>query len=319
MMIDEPESGELAAEDKAYFESRGEKMPTEKVEKPSEEKAEASAEAETDLDVLDEEAPKEDKKVPLRALTKEREEGKKARQALQELEKRHAVLEDRWNTILQLNQQPEQPADEDPEPDPNQDIFAHNAWLKRQVEKVNKTVAERDQIDKAAKEEAQREAAVWNLWGEASKAEVAETPDYQEAVKWMSETRTKQLAAMKAFHPQFQTQAGIDQQINTELKQIVIAAAQQGISPAKVVYNMAKEWGYAGPPPKDDPKPEDGAIDKLSKNLDAETSLSGTGGSRPGGALDARAIADMSPSDFEAWYAKNGPVAFKKLQTRGTA
>lgn len=316
MSADENDVGELPAEDKAYFESRGEKLP-EKVEKSNEEKAETPAETETD-ELLDEEAPKEDKKVPLRALTKEREEGKKSRLALQELEKRHAVLEDRWNTILQLNQQPEVKADEDPEPDPNQDIFAHNAWLKRQVEKVNKTVADRDQSDKAAKDEAQREAAVWNLWGEASKAEVAETPDYQDAVKWMSETRTKQLAAMKAFQPQFQSQAGIDQQINNELKQIVIAAAQQGISPAKVVYNMAKEWGYAGKP-TDDPKPEDGAIDKLSKNLDAETSLSGAGGSRPGGSTTPKDIANMSPEQFEAWYDKHGAAGFKKLQTRGTA
>jgi hypothetical protein len=159
---------------------------------------------------------------------------------------------------------------------------------------------------------------VWNLWGETARATTAATPDFPDAVKWMSETRTRQLAAMSAFQPQFKTQAGIDQQINMELKQIVIAAAQQGVSPAEVVYGMAKEWGYTAKP-KEAAADDGKAVDKLSKDMEAETSLSGAGGSRPGAALDAKAIADMSADQFEAWYAKHGAVGFKRLQVRGNA
>src|SRR6185369_527688 len=140
------------------------------VEKPSEKEAEAPAEAETDLDVLDEVKP--DKTVPLRALTKEREEGKKARQALQEAEKRAAILEDRWNTILALQEQQAPAKAEDVPPDENVDIFAAIKYEREKRLALEAKMTYREKADAQAKEETQRETAVWNLWGEASKAAI---------------------------------------------------------------------------------------------------------------------------------------------------
>jgi hypothetical protein len=119
------------------------------------------------------------------------------------------------------------------------------------------------------------------------------------------------LQALKGLNPQFATEAGITKQINDELKQIVIAAAQQHISPAEYIHSMAKEWGYAGPKPAATDAVAN--LEKVEQAIDASTSLSSVGGSRPQAALDAKAIADMSPSEFETWFAKNGAAKFKKM------
>lgn len=311
------DENELSSDDKAYFESRGEKLPEQKEKPDVQEKETVEAEAEAGL--LDDEGvdkleEKVEKVVPLRALTREREEGKKAKAALQEAEKRAAILEDRWNTILALQEQqkPEQ-VDEDPEPDQNKDIFAHSAWLKRQVDKLSKGMTEREQAEKQAKESTEYEGKVWGFWHQDAAAYKAENAEFEDAVKWMSETRAKQLKALSKFQPQFDTEPGITAQINKELFDITVAAAQQGIRPAEIIYSMAKEWGFQGKPKTDD------TVEKLAQDIDAETSLSSTGGSRPGTGLTPKDIADMSPDAFEAWYTKHGAAGFKRLQTRGNA
>lgn len=320
MAGDNEEIGSLSAEDQAYFSSRGETEVKPEPQKEPETVVDPDVEAElAEDDITD--APAADgqvepkKLVPLTALTRERKDAKELRARLSEIEKENAVLADRWNMILKANEaQAQQPAkDEDPEPDPNTDIFAHNQWLKRQVEALRTSNEQTRQADQQAKQAEEQETKVWNFWHQSAAAYKAETPDFNDAVTWMSTERTRQLKALSGLQPQFKTEEGIVRQINSELKDIVIAAAQGGVSPAEYIYSMAKEWGYT---PKQAAQTTEAAIAALTKteqNITAATSLSSASGTRPNAALDPQAIANMSPSEFESWLSKNGEKGFRKM------
>lgn len=316
------ESDTLDADAKAYFESRGEKLPTAEPAKAVEaekepEKVEPEAnEGGKDTQPGEERNPNGLDARGLAAVRAEREEKKAIRAEKEEMAKKLAVLEDRWNLMLNAQQQQQQPQPEqpDPEPDPNVDIFAHNAWMARQQQRLNAQLAEmqKQAQQQAEAAQAQRaEAEIWNDWRQSAAAEKAANPEFEGALKFMSERRVRELAAYGEYNPQFRTQQGILNQINAELKGVILDARRNGISPAKAIFQLAKSWGYApAPKPTEDPAR---AVEALARNVDAETSMSGTGGSRPNSGPTAKDIADMSPDEFEAWFAKHGESGFKRI------
>lgn len=325
-MTDEIETGAdeaLTDEAKAYFESRGEKGP--QAEQAEDGEAGKEPVKETGAEEIDEsgdgeQAAKGDKTVPLRAVTKEREERKAAQRELQELRTKHAVLEDRWNTFIQATQaqqqaQPQQKVDDDPMPDPQQDIFAYSAWQQRQIDKMSARFDEREQAEKRQQQESSQEAQIWDHWGRSVAAVKGELPDFGDAATFLSDARTKQLQAYAAVDPRFGDPNAINRQIDSELRQIVVAAAQAGTNPAKAVYELAKSWGYAGPKPATNADPGK-VVEKIAKSMEAETSLSEAGGSSARGTLSAEDIANMSPDEFEAWFAKHGERGFKRIAGR---
>lgn len=314
--METPETEALSPEEQAYFDSKGETLEPEKeVEKP-----EPDAEIETDEPEVETEddqpdEPRAAKTVPLAALTKTREETKALKQALEEQKTRNAIWEDRWNTLLKSGQQPaEQQAakDEDPEPDPNVDIFAHQQWLARQLKAERDTRTKQEQEQARQREEQQAELQVWNAWETDARSYVQENADFPNAAQWLSDFRDKQLAALGKVQTQFADPKVRNAQIEQELKQIVIAAKQQGLSSAQFIYEIAQGYGYTpkAPEPEADPA---ASLDRLERAVSGSTSLSATGGGRPAAAPDAAAIANMSPEQFGAWLAKNGERGFKKL------
>jgi len=303
---------DLDAETAAYFESGGDKLPAEKPEKQPDTATDKPAESDPAGKMPDPaaEADKQPTTVPIRALHEEREEKKALRAEREEMSRKLAVLEDRWATLLSMQQQQDQaqPA-EDPEPDPNKDIFAHNAWLKRQFDKLNGTLTERQQQEQQARQAAEGEQRVWSFWHQDAAAYKAQAPEFEDAVKWASEFRSSQLKAMASLYPQFANEQGIAQQINTELRDLVLTAAKNGISPAKAVHDLAKSWGFKGKAPEPD---QTKVIADANKGADAEKSLSAMGGSAAPGPKSAEEVASMSDSDFAAWLEKN-PKGFKRL------
>lgn len=318
------ESDTLDADAKAYFESRGEKLPTAEPAKAVEaEKEPETVEAEGEGGEKD--APPVEDRNPngldargLAAVRAEREEKKALRAEKEEAQRKMAVLEDRMNLMLaaqaQAQQQQPQPEQPDPEPDPNVDIFAHNAWMARQQQRLNAQLAEmqKQAQQQAEAAQAQRaEAEIWNDWRQSAAVEKAANPEFEGALKFMSERRVRELAAYGEYNPQFKTQQGILNQINAELKGVILDARRNNISPAKAIFTLAKSWGYApAPKPAEDPAR---AVEALARNVNAETSMSGTGGSRPNSGPTAKDIADMSPDEFEAWFAKHGESGFKRI------
>jgi hypothetical protein len=307
--LDGVESNELDAETKAYFESGGEKLPAAATEQPV-----AATEKPVDAGLTDKaaqaavEGDKQPTTVPLRALQEEREEKKALREEHRKASEELAILRDRWQTLLQMQQ--EQPkADADPEPDQNSDIFAHHAWLSRQLGNLKGTVAERQQQEQQARQAAEGERQVWDYWHQDAAAYKAKAPEFDDAVKWMAGERTKQLKALAGVNPNLRTEQGITAQINEELKGVIVAAAQARISPAEYIHNMAKEWGFKAKAAEPDPAK---VIADANKGKDAEVSLSAMGGGAAPGPKSAEDVAAMSPADFEAWLTKN-PKGFKRL------
>lgn len=295
----------LSAEEQAYFDTRGEAeiKPVPEPEVVEEEKPEIEEAGEEEVAV-------DPPKVPLAALTKERQAAKELKAKLADTDKKLAILEDRWNTLLKVQEPPKtEVVADDPEPDPEKDIFAHSAWQARQIKAVTEAMKTRDQSEQQARAAADEDNAIWSLWKQSAASIKAERPDFDDAMNFLSEARLKQMQAYAVVDERFGDEAQRVAQLNAELKQIIKTAKAKNINPADAVYQIASTYGYA---PK--PKVDTEQLERLEKAIDGSTSLSAVGGSRPAAALDAKAIADMSASEFEAWYAKPGnQQKFKRL------
>ena len=303
------EEGKLSAEAEAYFSSGGEVMPE---NKPDTDTAQPETNAvqeqlQPEMPVIDGDGAEQegdpDRKVPYGALHKERAKRKELEQKLQAEATAKAVLEDRWNTLAQVMQQTNEPAvDDDPEPDPNIDVFAHVQWQNRQNKKLLDQLQERESNAVQQQQVQAQEKAVADYWQDSSQEFAAKTPDYNAAVHFLSETRDKQLQSMATAYPQFQTQEGRFQQMNAELRDIVITAAKTGQSPAQVIYDMSKAYGFAG-----GASASNAVAEQLQTIQDAQSrnrTVAQASGSPSGDAMTAQAIADMSDKDFERWYSK---------------
>lgn len=310
-MEDGEDIGGLDADATAYFESRGETTEPAKVDPPNPAPSgEIDTEAQHDI-----EGAQKDRMVPIRAVTRERDENKALRSKIEEMERRSAVLEDRWNTMLSLGQQPQQQEQPPAPPDPEQDIFAFSKWQAEQLKALQTQVQTKDQAEQQATEARRAEKQVWDLWESDTRAFAAtpEGKDFGDAATWLANFRDNQLSALSTVDTRFADKRARDAQMNDELKQIVIAAAQQGKSPAQAIYAIAKGYGYTGPKPAANADPG-AAIEKIAKNADAEISLSNMGGAPASkGAATAEDIANMSPADFDAWFKKHGENGFRRL------
>jgi hypothetical protein len=242
--------------------------------------------------------------VPLRALQEEREEKKALRSELETMRRHSAVLEDRWNTLLSLSDQGQPP------PDPEQDIFAALTYERQQRQALEQSLTERDQMARAEMQAAEGQRQIWSYWHQDAAAFKAKAPEFDQAVRWMSEQRTAQLKALSGLNPEFRTEAGVARQINNELQAIVVAAAQSGVSPAGYIYEMAKQWGWRGGGGTDGGEfvPYRGG-----RRSGAEFSLSSMGGGAHSGPRTPEDVAHMSTGEFEAWLTRNGSRGFKRL------
>lgn len=301
------QSVELSPSEAAYFESGGN---TEIVASPEpalapEPPPVIDPSAIAPVDGQQQERDEKGRYVPHQALHAEREEHKKTKAELEEIRKTQAVLNDRWNTLLQLREQPKQePA---APPDPNEDIFAYAKWQGDQIKALEEKVNSRDKQEEQARTVAQEEQAVWNHWSESAKAYEATQTDFGDAVKHLSDMRMKQLSGLAAIEPAWATEQGRLGQINAELKQIVIGAQQKGLNPAEVVYQLSQVYGFAPPAAADPAKVE--LPEKLAAIDAAQTAsrtLATPGGRSATDPMTAEAIASMSAPEFEAWIKAPG-------------
>lgn len=320
-----PVNTSLTPEEVAYFESEGASpLPgIQEAEHVEEKRLQAEAE---ELEQQDEQTEQGDKPrdekgryVPHEAFHAEREKRKAFEREVNELKTFKAVMEDRWKTLLTATDKPAEKAEEDPEPDANVDIFAHNAWLKRQIDKERSIRSERDEAEKASRVAQEQEQAVWSEWHQSAQSYMAETPDFGDAVKFMSDLRDKQLQALSFANPQLRNEQGRVQQINAELKSIIQAAKQQGLSPAQAVYQLAQGFGYqkaAQAPvraaPQSPQMPE--KLEKVAKAQEASRTLGQASGAPGGDAMTIDSLSKMGQAEFNAWVASPGnEVVFRRL------
>jgi vacuolar-type H+-ATPase subunit I/STV1 len=297
----------LTAEETAILESGGERdipEPAPIVEKAPDKEAQAAVEG------------VKQKMVPHETFHAEREEHKKTKAELSELREFRAAMDERMRWFEAAQQQPQK---DDTPPDPNVDVFAALKWTQDKLLEQQTAANESRQRQEQQTQEQQREAQVWNYWQQDAATYTKENPDFGNAAKWLSDYRDKQLTAMSNVDARFTTPQARNAQIETELKGIIIAAAQQRKSPAQLVYELAKGYGYAA---KAEP---DGAlnagldglnarIDQLDKAQSANRTVGNAPGNAGGDEMTAEALANMPEQEFAVWMAKPENAAkFRKL------
>lgn len=304
-MDEKPESG-LSAAETAFFETGGNAPlePTPETVTQPEAIQPEPVEQDGSVNVRDDKG-RFVKTIPFDVFHAEREQHKQTKAEMAELREFKGRMEERWQMLAAAAQQTEQkPVDNDPEPDPNTDIFAHNAWLKRQFEGLKKGQTEREASEAKAKEASEFEGKVWQFWNNDAATYKATNPEFEDAVKWMSETRTAQLQAMADVHPQFSTEAGVVAQINRELFEINVLAAQQGKKPAEIIFNMAKKWGYQGKqPPANEALTLPAELAKVAAAQTASRTVGAAPGAATGAELTLQQIVDMPQAEFKQWMA----------------
>lgn len=295
----------MTTEETAFFESGGEKeIPASPaaIEKPVEDQtAQAAIEGAAQV-----------KTVPHATFHAEREEHKKTKAELSDLREFRAAMEERMRWFEAAQQQPQK---DDTPPDPNVDVFAALKWTQDQLQGVQKQANESRQQQEQREQSQRAEKQVWDYWQADAATYTKENPDFGNAAKWLSDFRDKQLTAYSAVDQRFANPQARNAQIETELKGIVIQAAQQRKSPAQLVYEIAKGNGYT-------PKAEaDGGLNARIDQLDRAQGASRTVGAAPGNAggdeMTPEALANMPEQEFAIWMGKPGNSAKFEKMMRG--
>lgn len=215
--------------------------------------------------------------------------------------------------VMTPQAQAEPAAEEDPEPDPNQDLIAWANWSRRDRARLQETVTQtRDTVSGTANEQAMREG-----YQRDAVAFAQENPDFGGAYNHLLTVR----AAM--LQEQGHSEKEIRQILHAEEKGLVERAFKAGKRPAELVYGMAQRLGWQKPAPAADPAPAPAAaaaaarpaaatqqqqpsvveeIERIQRGQEASKSLSDAGGAPQ--ELSVEALASMSESDFNALYAK---------------
>lgn len=290
---------ELTAEEQAYFESGGEtelKLTPEPVEELPQDAEQPALQEEPQTQERDEKG----RYVPHQALHAEREEHKKTKAQLEEISRKQAVLEDRWNTLLKIKEAQPQPEPELP-PDPEQDIFGFAKWQADRVKALEEKLSSQEKQTEQQRQIEAQEQEVWSTWKHDANSYASEKPEFGDAVQWLSDFRAKQLASMAAIDERFSSPEGINAQINAELRAIVLAAKEKGQRPASVVHQMALAYGFQ--PKSSDPQnlslPEQ--LAKVASAQEAARTVGQAAGRAGADALTPEAIAAMPAAEFERW------------------
>lgn len=258
------------------------------------------------------------KMVPHAALHETRLELKEAREAAAKREEEHkaemAKAMDRFEKTLAAFA----PKKEEPKPEPVPDFETDPAgWIAhtmqtqgKSLEAVQTELATLKQEKAKAAETSKQQAAVKEIFDyavEQEKTFKASNPDYDDASKFILESRQTELAFM-GYTPQ-----QIAEMINVERLTIAHQAKQQGKNPAEIVYNIAKSRGYAKKAP--DPLPGEGEgggggkqptaeevarqrLDAAQKGRQQDQGLSGANGNAPS-PLTAQRLLELPDAEFD--------------------
>lgn len=292
---------ELTPEEVAYFESGGEKEVKELAPVP--EQVEDTPNPETVVENNEgQEKPRDDKGkfVPHQALHAEREEHKKTKADLAEIARKQAILEDRWNTLLKLKEEPAQ--QEEGPPDPEQDIFAAFKWQQKQLQETQDQLRQRREQEQQYQQRSSQEQMIQSEWTRSISEFSAKVPDFQDAAKFLADARMKMYETLASVDEQLSTPQGRNQRINDEVSQLVIAAKQKGLDPAELVYNLAKQSGFAGPAPQTQTPQMPDRLAGIEAAQKASQSLTASGGRTGADPLTAESILSMDTQEFNKWY-----------------
>jgi hypothetical protein len=325
--LSEEETTSFAAYEK---EALANDPPEEELEPEAEAPAEAEADAEEpDLepDDDDEIEPKESRNVRLR-IKKEAEKRRAAEARAVDLERQNAITLERLNILAaaihgeqeQTRQAAQQPqAEEDPMPDPDQDIFAFAKWQARQLERVKSEQQQFAQLQQQQRQtyEQQQQFQAFAREVQAEEARFqAQKPDYGDAVNHVRSHRVNAYQ-MLGYSPEQAAQL-----VDRDALNFVAQLRQSGRPIAESIYEFARSQGYKpGAAQAETPRDESGRfrserIETATRAQTANKSLSGSAGTATSAAVTGSDIAKMSAKEFERFLerdAKNGYKISQKL------
>lgn len=297
----------LSKEEQSYFETGGEAVPSSVSDIPQT-PAEPAIPENPDAPVVEQEGDgsqardERGKFVPHQALHQERLARKEAQEQLRALSEKQAILEDRWNTILKLQDKPQEEAKGPP--DPNEDIFGAIKWQQEQFLADRKAREDEQRQQQEYHKQTQAEREISGYWQSSVQDYASREPDFTNAAGWLSDFRHKQLEVLATIEPSMATPAARNAQIDMELKQIIAVAKERGQNPAEIVHQLAKGWGYTGAQQQEQANPNQEIVDSLSrleKAQQASRTLASSGGKSPGDNMTAEAILSMSNDEFSRW------------------
>lgn len=276
----------------------------------------------------------DDKVINHGAFHKERERRKQVEKDLAELKEKFARGDERMKIMQELQAKAEKPAetekvDEDPEPDPEEDVFAYIKWQQREMgrlreanTKTTETFEETRQQADAATEQAQMVQSYERAATEYAKTE----PKFFEAYQHLLDSRHRELEFLG-----YTDQNERAQILHNEEMTIARHALANRKNPAEIMHGLAKERGFAPQVPASDPEPaktdtqaaktdetavaaEKSEADKLAElktAQEASMSLSSAGGAGVR-EMSMEALAEMSEEEFEE-FKENNPKEFRLI------
>jgi hypothetical protein len=252
--------------------------------------------------------------VPAWSLVKERQENRSLKRNLEELTRKLADHEEKWNRAserLRLLQEraaaeanPAQRPAADPEPDPGADPEAHYQWELRQHRRALEALHQQQQVNTAQVQAAQHQAV---LSGLEQQFILAGHPDYYERIKFLRERRNRELEMMG-----YNEAAERARIIANEAAMLVSGAIRQGRNPAMVAHELSEQWGYK-PATAKTAQPSSGEavsaadqIRELQRKKAASSSLQAIASRPADGPVTLEDIADMDDEAYERYVEKNG-------------
>ncbi|GEM_PF-3467101 len=253
--------------------------------------------------------------VPAWSLVKERQENRSLKRHLEELNRKLAEHEEKWNRVSErLRLLQERAAAEvnaaarpavDPEPDPAADPQAHYQWELRQHRRALEALHQQQQFNTAQAQAAHHQAVLSGLEQEFI---LAGHPDYYDRVKFLRERRNRELELMG-----YTDAAERARIIANEASMLVSGAIRQGRNPAMVAHELSEQWGYKrmAAPSTAQPTGADAVsaadqIRELQRKKAASSSLQAIASRPPDGPVTLEDIADMDDEAYERYVDKNG-------------
>jgi hypothetical protein len=297
----EMDLGPFTAEERAYFDSKGEKdipaaAPPTGEPTPAQAPAEPTAVAEPVPT-----SPEKQREVPQQALHEERKRRQDAEEKARNLELLNARMEERFRMFAEAARPPPQA----PRPPPSADTDIFGAVKHIQAEQ-RQTRQEIDQYKRQIQQEDQLKAL--RGWGAGNEREFLKTnPDYYDALNHLRQARGRELAVWGMTPEQ------INQQLGNEENQLLVRAANERRDPAKMAYDLARERGYQ----KKDAQPAKHEVDlnriEAAQKQSSTLSTVGGGGGRDVGDIEITDVLKMSDREFAAYIEKH-PGHFRRLK-----
>jgi hypothetical protein len=254
--------------------------------------------------------------VPAWSLVKERQENRALKRNLEELTRKLAEHEEKWNRANErLRQVQERAASQagenarplqDPEPDPRTDPEAHYQWELRQHRRALEALHQQQQLNTAQVQAAQHQAM---LSGLEQQFILAGHADYYDRVKFLRERRNRELELMGYSDPAERARI-----IANEAAMLVSGAVRQGRNPAMVAHELSEQWGFkpaqaansSAPTPSAETANAADQIRDLQRKKAASSSLQAIASRPADGPVTLEDLADMNDETYERYLNENG-------------